>query len=256
MTELDAASGAELNSSCTPSHVAIIMDGNGRWAQDRGKKRHAGHRAGVKSVREVIKAAKKIGVQSLTFFAFSSENWQRPPEEVNMLMDLFLLVLKREVKKLHKNDICLRIIGNRDQFSEKIIKSIQSAEDLTKNNTGLNLFIAADYGGKWDIAQATKKLCSQVAAGDLKADDISADSISPLLSLASVPDPDLFIRTGGEKRISNFLIWQLAYAELYFTDQLWPDFHQESFMQAIDWYATRQRRFGKTGEQVEKIENA
>ncbi len=233
-----------------PKHVAIIMDGNGRWAQQRGKNRSAGHKAGVKSVRKITEAALEAGVECVTLFAFSSENWRRPETEVTLLMELFLFVLKREVKKLHKNNVRLQIIGARDKFSEKILNALDAAESLTAGNTALNLFIAADYGGKWDIANAAKQVCSKVLSGDISVDQVDEELLSDHISMSEYPAPDLFIRTGGEKRISNFLIWQLAYAELYFTDILWPDFGKEQFSESLHWFETRQRRFGKTGEQI------
>ena len=238
-----------------PRHIAIIMDGNGRWAQQRGKNRSAGHKEGVKSVRRITEEALKAGVECVTLFAFSSENWQRPETEVKLLMDLFLFVLKREVKKLHKNNIRLQIIGARDKFNPKILKALEEAEARTANNDAMNLFVAADYGGKWDIINATKQVAEKVAAGEIKPDDIDEHMLSQHIALADYPLPDLFIRTGGEKRISNFLIWQLAYAELYFTDILWPDFGKDQFADALVWFETRQRRFGKTGEQIEAQES-
>ncbi len=244
------ASDATLKSA-VPKHVAIIMDGNGRWAQQRGKSRSAGHKEGVKSVRRITEAALQSGVECVTLFAFSSENWQRPEKEVNLLMDLFLFVLKREVKKLHKNNIRLQIIGAREKFNSKILKALEDAESLTANNKAMNLFVAADYGGKWDISNAAKQICRKVAAGEIDPEQVDEDMISNYVAMSGYPLPDLFIRTGGEKRISNFLIWQLAYAELYFTDILWPDFGKDQFADALKWFETRQRRFGKTGEQIE-----
>ncbi len=240
----------KIASKAIPKHVAIIMDGNGRWAQQRGKNRSAGHKAGVKSVRKITEAALEAGVECVTLFAFSSENWRRPETEVTLLMELFLFVLKREVKKLHKNNVRLQIIGARDKFSDKILSALDAAESLTASNTGLNLFVAADYGGKWDIANAAKQVCNKVLCGDISVDQIDEELLSDYVSMSEYPAPDLFIRTGGEKRISNFLIWQLAYAELYFTDTLWPDFGKEQFLESINWFETRQRRFGKTGEQI------
>ncbi len=244
------ATQPKATSKVIPKHVAIIMDGNGRWAQQRGKNRSAGHKAGVKSVRRITEAALEAGVECVTLFAFSSENWRRPETEVTLLMELFLFVLKREVKKLHKNNIRLQIIGARDKFSEKILNALDAAESLTAANTGLNLFVAADYGGKSDIANAAKQVCNKVLSGDISVDQIDDGLLSEYVSMSGYPAPDLFIRTGGEKRISNFLIWQLAYAELYFTDILWPDFGKEQFSEALNWFETRQRRFGKTGEQI------
>ena len=239
-----------------PTQIAIIMDGNGRWAQQRGLPRFAGHKAGVEAVRDIVKECGINHVEVLTLFAFSSENWRRPEKEVGLLMELFMMALDREVKKLHENNVQLRIIGDKSAFSKKLQKRIADSEALTANNTGLVLNIAANYGGQWDITQAVCKLADKVQAGDLKADAISQDSIAAELSMADLPEPDLFIRTGGEQRISNFLIWQLAYTELYFTHVLWPDFKRDELRKAIDSFASRQRRFGRTGEQVEKAQNA
>ena len=232
------------------------MDGNGRWAQKKGSPRIIGHKAGVETVREVIQTCAEKGIKVLTLFAFSSENWRRPKKEVSLLMALFLAALQREVKKLHKNDVQLRIVGDISAFDNKIQANIKKAEELTKNNKTLVLNIAANYGGQWDITEAVKSLAKQVESGELKAEEITADLISHNLSMSDLPVPDLFIRTGGEKRISNFLIWQLAYSELYFTDTLWPDFDRQAFETALTSFAGRQRRFGHTGEQVEKMKNA
>lgn len=226
------------------------MDGNGRWAQRQGKARHVGHKAGVKSVRSSVEHAGKMGVEVLTLFAFSSENWQRPQKEVSLLMELFMTALKSEVKKLDKNNVQLKVIGDRSAFSEKLQKQIQAAEEKTANNSGLILQIAANYGGRWDITQAVQKLAMQAAAGNLLADTINEQMIRDQLCFADLPDVDLFIRTGGDLRISNFILWQAAYAELYFTQTLWPDFDETAFQLALDDFAHRQRRFGKTGEQV------
>ncbi len=239
-----------------PRHVAIIMDGNGRWARAQKKPRIVGHRRGVETVREVVKACREREIEVLTLFAFSSENWRRPPREVSLLMDLFFTALDREVKKLHRNNIRLRIIGDHGGFPERIQKRIARAEQLTADNDGLILNVAANYGGKWDIVQATRKLARKVAAGELRAEDIDEEALAAGLSMSGLPDPDLFIRTGGEERISNFLIWQLAYTELYFTDILWPDFDRIEFDKALASFAGRQRRFGHTGEQIEQLRNA
>ena len=203
-----------------PQHVAIIMDGNGRWAQLRGKKRVVGHKSGVESVRSSVSAAAKHGVKALTLFAFSSENWQRPEKEVSVLMDLFMFVLTREVKRLHKHDIRFKIIGDVSRFSEKLQAKIKSAEALTRENTGLVLSVAANYGGRWDITQAAKKLAIQVANQELSLDEITESSLDAHTSLYEQPELDLLIRTGGDYRISNFLLWQAAYAEFSFTDFL------------------------------------
>ncbi|MCW8864098.1 MAG: isoprenyl transferase [Colwellia sp.] len=233
-----------------PKHVAIIMDGNGRWAQAQGKSRVTGHKAGVDSVRAVVKGARKSGVEALTLFAFSSENWQRPEQEVSVLMDLFMYVLTKEVKRLHKNNIRFQVIGDLSRFSEKLQKSIAKSEQLTSENTGLVLSIAANYGGRWDIANAAKTLANQVKNNELALDDVNENSLHEHTCLAQLPPLDLLIRTGGDFRISNFLLWQAAYAEFYFTEVLWPDFNESEFEQAINTFDQRERRFGKTGEQI------
>ena len=240
----------ESENGAEPVHIAVIMDGNGRWAKSRSKPRHAGHRAGVKSVRQTVELAAQKGVSHLTLFAFSSENWQRPAEEVSRLMGLFLEALQREVDSLHRNNVQLSFIGSRDKLHENLIKKIVAAEDRTRNNSGLKLMVAVAYGGRWDIINATKSLARKVVAGQLAIDEISDDDFSAQLALANVPDPDLLIRTGGEQRISNFLLWNLAYAELWFSDCLWPDFDAQHFDAALAHFASRQRRYGHTGEQV------
>jgi len=233
-----------------PSHVAIIMDGNGRWAQQQGKARHFGHKAGVKSVRSTVENAAKAGVKVLTLFAFSSENWQRPQAEVSMLMELFMIALDKEVKRLVKNNVRLRIIGDTSAFPEKLQQRIVKSEEKTADSDGMLLQIAANYGGRWDITQSVKTISSKIKSGELEVNDVSESLISQYLSFAQMPDVDLFIRTGGELRISNFILWQAAYAELYFCDVLWPDFDAKQFQLALDDYAGRQRRFGKTSEQI------
>ena len=222
-----------------PQHVAIIMDGNGRWAQLRGKHRTFGHKAGAEAVRRAVTFARQKGIQSLTLFAFSSENWKRPEQEVSVLMDLFFTVLKREVKKLHKHNVRLRIIGDKNGFSNKLQQRIAEAEALTAENTALTLNIAANYGGRWDISQAAKQLALAVEAGKLAASEIDEEQLAQHLCLADQPIPDLLIRTGGEHRISNFLLWQLAYAEFYFADVLWPDFDEQAFATAIADFSCR-----------------
>jgi undecaprenyl diphosphate synthase len=234
-----------------PRHVAIIMDGNNRWARARGLSGVRGHRAGVEAVRTVIRCAAERGVKTLTLFAFSSENWKRPQAEVSALMELFLMALKREVKRLHEHDIRLSIIGEREAFSSAIQKHIRRAEALTEHNHGMHLVIAANYGGRWDIARAARRLGERVAAGELEAAAIDEQAMARELSLADDPPVDLCIRTSGEQRISNFLLWQLAYAELHFSPLLWPDFDAEAFDRAIDDFRQRQRRFGMTDEQIE-----
>lgn len=233
-----------------PRHVAIIMDGNGRWAEQRGKFRVSGHKAGVKSVRAAVRFAYQLKLEALTLFAFSSENWRRPEDEVSALMSLFITVLGSEVKKLHRNNIRLKVVGERRGFSEHLQRKIADAENLTANNTGVTLNIAANYGGRWDITQASRRLAEQVAAGTLVPTDINEQLLSEHMQLADLAPVDLLIRTGGEQRISNFLLWQLAYAELYFTPLLWPDFGEEAFSDAIAAFVSRERRFGCTGEQI------
>ena len=234
-----------------PKHVAIIMDGNGRWARQRHRARTWGHREGVKSVRAVVEESVRRGVGTLTLFAFSSENWRRPLSEVSVLMDLFLSTLRGEMRRLQENDVRLRVIGDRSAFSEKLRQRIADAEDLTANNERLCLQIAANYGGRWDITQAARRLVADVQAGSLSPASIDEQALAARLSFADQPDPDLFIRTGGEKRLSNFILWQSAYAELYFTDLLWPEFDGKAYGLALDDFARRQRRFGLTGEQVQ-----
>lgn len=233
-----------------PEHVAVIMDGNGRWAKSRALPRHAGHRAGVKSVRRTVELAAKRGVSYLTLFAFSSENWRRPVEEVSLLMGLFLEALQREVDDLHRNNVRLTFIGARDQLHVDLVKKISAAEEQTKDNDGLRLMIAVAYGGRWDIVNAAKSLATKVAERNLSVDELNDEVFSAELALGSAPDPDLLIRTGGEQRISNFLLWNLAYAELWFSDCLWPDFGERQFDEALAYYASRQRRYGHTGDQV------
>lgn len=234
-----------------PKHIAIIMDGNNRWAKERRLPTLAGHKAGVDSVREAIRGCIETGVQSLTLFAFSSENWRRPEAEVRGLMELFKLALDREVKKLHKNNIRLRVIGDKTALSQDLQKRIEKSEALTDSCSGLNLNVAVNYGGKWDIAKAARSLAEQAIKGEIALDDISPDRLSQLVSLSDQAPPDLCIRTGGEQRVSNFLIWQFAYTEFYFTDHYWPDFGREQLLAAIKDYQTRERRFGRTSAQLE-----
>jgi undecaprenyl diphosphate synthase len=234
----------------SPQHVAIIMDGNGRWARSRGMPRVAGHRASVKVVRKVVEECAQRGVRYLTLFAFSSENWQRPPDEVGMLMGLFFDALVREVADLHRNQVRLRFIGDRESLGLKLQQRILDAETLTAGNTGLGLMVAVAYGGRWDITQACKSLAADVEAGTLASTDISQSAIAERLALGCVPDPDLLVRTGGEQRISNFLLWNLAYTELYFSEALWPEFSVADLQSAFEHFARRERRFGKTSAQV------
>ena len=243
-----------VESANVPSHVAVIMDGNGRWARARGKPRHAGHRAGVKAVRATVEAAAERGVQVLTLFAFSSENWSRPEDEVSSLMGLFVEALRREVAELHRNNVRLRFIGALDQLSDGLQAKMRASVEKTAQNTGLILNIAVAYGGRWDIANAARALARKAVAGQIDVDAIDADAVSRELQLADAPDADLLIRTGGERRISNFLLWNLAYAELWFTDVLWPEFDKAEFDRALAVFASKQRRFGQTGDQVEAVE--
>jgi len=242
--------------SAVPVHVAVIMDGNGRWAKGRGLPRVAGHRKGVERVRDMVTACAEKGVKYLTLFAFSSENWRRPVQEVQLLKELFLSALDNEIRKLHKNNVRFRVIGDTERFGEKIATRIRQSETMTQKNTSLTLTIAANYGGRWDIAQACAELARRAVRGEVDPDTITEKSLEPFLSLAGVPEPDLFIRTGGEQRISNFLLWQLAYTEMYFTPVLWPDFDRAQFEQALVSYAGRQRRFGLTGDQIETARHA
>jgi undecaprenyl diphosphate synthase len=233
-----------------PTHVAVIMDGNGRWAKMRSQPRHAGHRAGAKAVRNTVETAARRGVGFLTLFAFSSENWQRPADEVRSLMTLFLEALQREIDDLHRNNVKLRFVGERHKLQPRLVRKIEAAEARTAGNSGLVLTVAVAYGGRWDLVNAARGLASRVERGEMSASDIDEKRFAGHLALAGMPDPDLLIRTGGEQRISNFLLWNLAYAELYFCACLWPDFDEKEFDQALAIYANRQRRYGHTGEQV------
>jgi len=233
-----------------PQHVAIIMDGNGRWARSRGMPRPAGHRASVKVVRKVVEECVKRGVRHLTLFAFSSENWRRPPDEVGMLMNLFLDALEREVADLHRNQVRLSFIGDRAALGAELARRMQAAEQLTAGNAGLRLIMAMAYGGRWDIAQACRSLAADAARGAISAADIGESQVEARLAMAGIPDPDLLIRTGGERRISNFLLWNLAYTELYFSDVLWPEFSKVHLDAAFESFAQRERRYGKISEQL------
>jgi len=234
-----------------PKHIAIIMDGNGRWANRRGLPRIAGHRQGLEAVRAVVKQSADRGVSYLTLFAFSSENWRRPPTEVSLLMELFTNALENKARRLHENQVRLRVVGDLSRFSSRIRMLVQRAENLTRDNERLNLTIAANYGGRWDIEQACAAVCGKVVSGELAREDVTAATIERHLSTDFLPEPDLFIRTGGEQRISNFLLWQLAYTELYFTETLWPEFDERALDDALVSFARRQRRFGQTGDQVQ-----
>jgi undecaprenyl diphosphate synthase len=238
-----------------PRHIAIIMDGNGRWAAARGQPRASGHKQGIGAVRMAIEQCAKRGIEALTVFAFSSENWKRPQDEVSSLMSLFMDALDREIAELHKNKVRVRFIGDRKTLSVRLQSRIATAEETTAANPGLKLQVAVSYGGRWDIVQAARALASRCAEGSIRPDDITEESFSAALELGDVPDPDLLIRTGGEARISNFLLWNLAYAELYFTDKLWPEFDVAAFEAALEHFASRERRFGLTGGQVRAAED-
>lgn len=236
--------------SLLPRHIAIVMDGNGRWAKARNLPRVAGHKAGVESVRAIIRACAEKKIEVLTLWAFSTENWQRPVDEVEFIMGLALRMLTKEVRDLHANNIQLRVVGERERLNPALRQAINNAEMLTMGNTGLKLVIALSYGGRWDITQAVRKISEKVAADELCAADITEEVIASHLALAGLPDVDLFIRPSGEMRISNFLLWQSAYAEFYFTDVMWPDFRAAELEAALADYAARERRFGKISEQL------
>ena len=246
----------EENKIVIPKHIAIVMDGNGRWAKKRFLPRTYGHKKGVDSVRRTIRACDQLGVEYLTLFAFSSENWRRPKEEVSALMSIFMTALESEAKSLAENGIRLSFIGNTTAFPEKLQEKMRQVEALTAKGTNLSMQVAANYGGRWDIVNACKQLAEQVKEGTLSIDDINEETLSALVSTHNIPDPDLYIRTGGETRVSNFLLWQLAYAEFYFTDTLWPDFDAKQLKLAISSFSKRQRRFGKTGDQIVSEQNA
>jgi undecaprenyl diphosphate synthase len=249
MTEFVSSTATIPATGDVPRHVAIIMDGNGRWAKKRFLPRVAGHRKGVEAVREVVKSCIERGVEYLTLFAFSSENWRRPPEEVSFLMQLFLRSLEQEVGKLDSNGIRFKVVGDLSPFDERIVEHIRRGEELTARNTRLTLTIAANYGGRWDILQAANR-CRTEAPGA----ELTEERLAQFLSMSYAPEPDLFVRTGGEQRVSNFLLWQLAYTELYFTETLWPDFGAASLEEAFASYRRRERRFGRTSEQVAQAE--
>ena len=234
----------------TPRHVAVIMDGNGRWAARRALPRHFGHRAGIKAVRATVEGCARRGVEALTLFAFSSENWGRPADEVTRLMELFIEALDKELDELHGNGIRLRFIGDLATLKPHLLERIRAAESLTAGNGGMTLYVALSYGGRWDIVQAARRVAARAAAGTLDAAAIDEQMLAAELELGGAPDPDLFIRTGGEQRISNFLLWNLAYAEIYFCDSLWPDFDDAEIERAFRNFAGRKRRFGLTDEQV------
>jgi undecaprenyl diphosphate synthase len=243
-------------SSNLPAHIAIVMDGNGRWARMRNRPRSMGHQAGKKALRNVIEHCAKLGVGTLTVFAFSSENWNRPAGEISRLMDLFLRALDKEADELHQNGICLRFVGDKSAFKPNLQAKMKEAEQLTAGNTRMVVNVAVNYGGRWDITQAAARLAASIVENGQSPAEIDEQQLSEFLALAQSPDPDLFIRTGGEMRISNFLLWQSAYAEFYFTQVLWPDFDAGVLDQAIESYRSRERRFGRTGEQVRSCSGA
>ena len=242
----------QINIERLPQHIAIIMDGNGRWAKEHGKQRIFGHQRGVQSVREVSEACAKLGVKYLTLYAFSTENWNRPLAEVTGLMTLFAQTIKKEMDTFVKNDIRLNAIGDLERLPESNYKMLKETVDATKDNKRMTLTLALSYSGRWDLMQASRRMAADAAAGIIKPEEITQDTINNYLSTAGIPDPELLIRTSGEERISNFLLWQLAYSELYFTPKYWPDFHEAELYEAILNYQGRERRFGKTSEQVTK----
>ena len=255
MSELNTPASSTLGippHGAVPRHVAIIMDGNGRWARRRRLPRIAGHRRGAEAVRTAVRACIERGISYLTLFAFSSENWRRPAEEVRLLMKLFRTALESEVAKLHSNGVRLKVVGDTERFDPKIRKLIEEGEALTAGNQRLTLTVAANYGGRWDILQAV----TQLLKNNPQLETIEETALAPYLAMSYAPEPDLFIRTGGEQRISNFLLWQLAYSELYFTESLWPDFDATALDAAIASYRTRERRFGRTSEQLEQSKRA
>lgn len=252
MTDFSSSTQAIPEVFSVPRHIAIIMDGNGRWAKQRFLPRVAGHKRGVESVRDTVKACGEMGVEYLTLFAFSSENWRRPADEVSVLMQLFLRALEQEVEKLHANEIRFRVVGDLTPFDSRIVDLIRRGEQLTEKHHKLTLTVAANYGGRWDLMQAMNKvMAARAAAGIDGSVPLREAEFTPYLSMSYAPEPDLFIRTGGEQRISNFLLWQLAYTELYFTDTLWPDFSRARLDEAILSYRQRERRFGRTSEQLQ-----
>ena len=244
---------SQIQADKVPDHVAIIMDGNGRWAKQRGNDRTFGHEQGVESVREAIKAASRIGVKYLTLYAFSTENWSRPRYEVNALMSLLVNVVKAEANELNKNNVQLKIIGDRESLPKKVTKEVDKIIDLLKGNTGLTVIMALSYSSHWEIINAVKSIATDVKKGKISTEDISRELFDSYLSTAEIPDPELLIRTSGETRLSNFLLWQVAYSELYFTPKLWPDFTEEDFFEIICNFQQRERRFGKTSEQVKNL---
>lgn len=245
-----------MNKNLKPRHVAIVMDGNGRWAKQKNLPRVAGHKAGAKAVEEVIKACGDEKIEILTLFAFSSENWGRPIEEINYLMELFLKTLQKQTPILYKNNVQLRVIGDYSRFNPKLQKSIVESQKITKDNSGLKLIIAANYSGRWDILNAMQQIAKQVEEKQIRSTEITAELFKRQLCISDLPEPDLLIRTSGELRISNFMLWQFAYTEFFFTETLWPDFSADELKKALNSYANRQRRFGLISEQLESEINA
>ncbi len=241
-----------INIACAPKHIAIIMDGNGRWAQKKGQERLFGHNFGVEAVREVLKAAQKIGVNYLTLYAFSTENWNRPREEVDGLMDLLVRTIGNEVDELHESNVVIRTIGNTKGLPESCRKELADAHERTRENTGIHLILALNYSARWELVEATKSIAESVSNGEIGMEAINEELISGKLTTNNIPDPELLIRTSGENRISNFLLWQIAYTEFHFTDKLWPDFKQEDLFKAVIDYQSRERRFGMVSAQIEK----
>lgn len=242
----------QIDRNNTPSHIAIIMDGNGRWAQQQGEDRLFGHNVGVESVREALKGCQELGVKHLTLYAFSTENWSRPQQEVEGLMDLLVRTIGNEVDELHESNVKISTIGNTAGLPDSCQSELASAIERTKNNTGVNLILALNYSGRWEIVEAAKKLAQQVKEGKIDVNNINDEVFSNELTTAGIPDPELMIRTSGEHRVSNYLLWQIAYAEFHFTEVLWPDFKREDLYKAILDYQSRERRFGKVSAQIEK----
>ncbi|HTN36391.1 MAG TPA: isoprenyl transferase [Arachidicoccus sp.] len=247
---MDNSAQHQIDRTRLPRHVAIIMDGNGRWAQQKGEDRLFGHYHGVQSVRKVTECASELGIEYMTLYAFSTENWDRPMDEVTGLMQLLIQTIRKEVPELNKNNVRLHVIGDLGMLPEEASQEMQEALNETAGNTGLNLVLALSYSSRWELNRAVKLIAEEVAAGRLTPDQIQKDTLEQYLTTAEFPDPELMIRTGGENRISNFLLYQLAYAEFYFTDTKWPDFNKEAFLEAICVYQGRERRFGKTGDQI------
>jgi undecaprenyl diphosphate synthase len=237
-----------------PRHIAVIMDGNGRWAKRRGLPRVAGHRRGVEVVKRMVPICGRQGIPYLTLFAFSSENWKRPSKEVRLLIELLTATLENEMRRLHEHKVRLRVIGDLSRFPDRLQRKIDEAEELTRNNKALNLTIAVNYGGRWDLTQAMRSIGELIQAGELAPEAVSPAMIESHLCTSDLPEPDLFIRTGGEKRVSNFLLWQLAYTELYFTETYWPDFDEQCLSRALQSFAGRERRYGQTGEQIKELQ--